>query len=66
MSNDGEMVPLLGFVFNSEFFKDSMYKKVKNPCELIAGTLKLTGMIMPKQGEEVGKLYGIGSVMGLH
>ena len=66
MSNDGEMVPLLRFVFNSEFFKDSMYKKVKNPCELIAGTLKLTGTygIMPKQGEEVGKLYGIGSVMG--
>ena len=66
MSNDGEVRPLLSYMFNSDFFKNSFYKKVKNPSELVAGTLKLSGRygVMPAEGEDVGKLYGTAAVMG--
>ena len=30
-------------MFNSDFFKDSMYQKVKSPAEVVVGTLRLTG-----------------------
>ena len=38
-----EMKPVLRELFNSDFFKRSRYKKVKNPAEVVAGTLGLTG-----------------------
>lgn len=37
-----EMRPVLRTLFNSEFFKESEYKKVKSPVEVVVGTLKLT------------------------
>ncbi|MDC0034863.1 DUF1800 domain-containing protein [Chloroflexi bacterium] len=66
MGNDGEIRPLLSYMFNSDFFKNSFYKKVKNPSELVAGTLKLSGRygVVPDEGEDVGKLYGTAAVMG--
>ena len=66
MENNGELKPLLRFMFNSDFFKEAMYKKVKNPSELIAGTLKLSGTysVIPRSGETVGALYAAASVMG--
>ena len=53
-------------MFNSDFFKEARFKRVKTPSELVAGTLKLTGTygVMPETGEEVAKLYGAASVMG--
>ena len=41
--NNWEIKPVLREIFNSNFFKDSQFKKVKNPAEVVAGTLKLTG-----------------------
>lgn len=41
--NNWEIKPVLREIFNSDFFKDSQFKKVKNPAEVVAGTLKLTG-----------------------
>ena len=38
-----EMKPVLRTLFNADFFKESMYQKVKNPAEVVAGTLRLTG-----------------------
>ena len=38
-----EIRPVLRRLFNSDFFKEAMYKKVRNPAEVVAGTLKLTG-----------------------
>ena len=66
METDGDIRSILRFVFNSDFFKDARYKKVKNPTELVAGTIKLTGMydVIPKEGEALGTLYGSASVMG--
>ena len=38
-----EMRPVLRTLFNSDFFKESTYRKVRNPAELVGGTLKMTG-----------------------
>ena len=66
ISNDGEIRPVLSYMFNSDFFKNSFYKKVKNPSELVAGTLKLSGRysVVLAEGENVGTLYGTTAVMG--
>ena len=42
INSDLEMKPVLRVLFNSDFFKDAQYKKVKNPAEIVAGTLKMT------------------------
>ncbi len=33
----------LRFILNSDFFKDSLFAKVKNPTEVVIGTLRLVG-----------------------
>ena len=38
-----EIKPVLRQMFNSDFFKNSMYQKVKSPVEVVVGTLRLTG-----------------------
>lgn len=38
-----EMRSILRVLFNSDFFKEARFKKVKSPVELVAGTIKLTG-----------------------
>ena len=38
-----EMRPVLRTLFNSDFFKESTYRKVRNPAEVVGGTLKMTG-----------------------
>ena len=43
MDSGYEIKPVLRTMFNSDFFKDSMYRKVKSPVEVVVGTLRLTG-----------------------
>lgn len=43
--NDYEIKPVLRTIFMSDFFKDSMYRRVRNPAEVVAGTLKVTGAL---------------------
>ena len=38
-----EIKPVLRALFNSDFFKEAIYRKVKSPVEVVVGTLKLTG-----------------------
>ena len=40
---DGDIRSMLRFLFNSDFFKQSQYKRVKCPAELVAGTIRLMG-----------------------
>jgi len=40
---DGDIRSMLRFLFNSDFFKKSQYKRVKCPAELVAGTIRLMG-----------------------
>ena len=53
-------------LFNSDFFKASLYKRVKSPTELIIGTLRATGEYGIPMGGEVG-IYDVmeeGGFMG--
>ena len=38
-----EFKPVLREMFNSDFFKETMYQKVKSPTEVVVSTLRLTG-----------------------
>ena len=38
-----EIKPVLRTLFNSDFFKEAMYEKIKSPAEVVVGTLRLTG-----------------------
>ncbi len=38
-----EIKPVLRALFNSDFFKEALYQKIKSPVEVVVGTLKLTG-----------------------
>ncbi len=38
-----EMRPVLRTLFNSDFFKEATFARVKSPTEVVAGTLKLLG-----------------------
>ena len=43
VESGGEMTSILRAMFNSDFFKEARYKKVKNPAELVSGVIKLVG-----------------------
>ena len=43
VSSGLEIKPVLRTMFNSDFFKESTYQKVKSPVEVVVGTLGLTG-----------------------
>ena len=64
--NDGAIKPVLRALFNSDFFKNARFKKVKNPAELVAGTIKLVGSYdwLPQPGQSVSALSGATSIMG--
>ena len=39
----GEIRSVLRVLFNSDFFKEARFKRVKSPAELVAGTIRLLG-----------------------
>ena len=43
MESQCEMRPILRALFNSDFFKNSRFTRVKSPAELVAGILRLVG-----------------------
>ena len=43
VESDYEITPVLRTLFNSSFFKEAVYRKVRSPIEIVVGTLKLTG-----------------------
>ena len=43
VSSGYEIKPVLRTMFNSDSFKESMYRKVKSPVDVVVGTLRLTG-----------------------
>ena len=42
LDNDYEMRPVYRTLFNSEFFKEAQFQKVKSPAEVVIGTVRLT------------------------
>ncbi|MCL0029075.1 DUF1800 domain-containing protein [Dehalococcoidia bacterium] len=43
VENDFEIKPVLRTLFNSDFFKEATYQKVKSPVEVVVSTLRSTG-----------------------
>ena len=50
-NSDYEIRPVLRTLFNSDFFKEAMYQKVRSPAEVVAGTIRLTRKL---QGPDPG------------
>ena len=59
----GNMRSILRTLFNSDFFKEARFQRVKSPAELVAGTVKLAGSYrFPDPGLE--SLAGATAAMG--
>ena len=58
-----EIKPVLRALFNSDFFKEALYQKVKSPVEVVVGTLKLTGD-MNGPDPRWGELFNVTINMG--
>ena len=63
MESGGDMRHILRTLFNSDFFKEARFKKVKSPTELVTGIVKLVGTYQsPEPG--IGKYPGATTLMG--
>ena len=54
MEYDHDLRSIMRVLFNSDFFKNSRFKRVKSPAELIIGTLRNTGEYQVPEGGETG------------
>jgi uncharacterized protein (DUF1800 family) len=61
--HDGDVRSILRTMFNSEFFKDARFKKVKSPAELVTGTVKLAGTFRDAE-EGLPRLGSVMTIMG--
>jgi uncharacterized protein (DUF1800 family) len=62
-ASGGNIRSILRTLFNSDFFKEARFQRVKSPAELVAGTVKLVGSHrFPDPGLE--SLAGATAVMG--
>lgn len=63
LESDGDMRHVVRTLFNSDFFKEARFKKVKSPTELVMGILKLVGTHRkPQPG--MGSYSGATTLMG--
>ena len=63
MESDGHISHVLSVLFNSNFFKEAQFKKVKSPTELVMGILKLVGTFQgPQPG--IGQYASATQLMG--
>ena len=63
--HDGDLRSIMRVLLNSDFFKNSRFKRVKNPVELVVSTIKLVGTHrQPEQG--LKSLVAAAADMGQH
>ena len=63
MGSDGDIRSVLRVLFNSDFFKEARYRRVKCPAELVVGIVKLAGVYrFPDNG--IQSLADATTVMG--
>ena len=58
----GEMRSVLRVLFNADFFKESRFRKVKSPVELVTGVVKLTGTARFPDARNSAYLAGTGAM----
>jgi uncharacterized protein (DUF1800 family) len=63
MGSDHDIRSVMRVLFKSDFFKDSKFKRVKSPTELIIGILRNTREYQVPDGGEIG-IYDIGEESG--
>ena len=63
MESNHDIRSIMRVLFNSDFFKNSKFKRVKSPAELIIGTLRNTREYQVPDGGEIG-IYDIGEESG--
>ncbi len=63
LESEGDMRTMLQVLFNSDFFKDARFKRVKSPTELVTGVMKLTGSARTLR-PGIGQYAQAASVMG--
>ena len=61
--SDHDIRSVLRVLFNSEFFKEARFARVKGPTELVVGAMRLSGGVT-KPGQEMLKAAGIVGYMG--
>ena len=62
--NDYDMHAVMRFVFNSDFFKKALFKRVKSPIEFIVGTVRLTGEHRDAYQFGLARLVKLSGMMG--
>lgn len=62
-ASDGDIRSMLRTLFNSDFFKNARFQRVKSPAEFIAGVLKLSGSMQQPEPALAGIGYAC-QVMG--
>lgn len=63
IKTEGDMKTILQVLFNSDFFKEARFTRVKSPTELVTGVLKLTGSARTLR-PGIGQYAQAASVMG--
>ena len=65
LQSDHDIRSVLRVLFNSDFFKESEYERVKSPVELVVGTLRTTGKFdSPESGLTVDTAIAEAGFMG--
>jgi uncharacterized protein (DUF1800 family) len=65
VQSDHDIRSVLRVLFNSDFFKESEYERVKSPVELVVGTLRTTGKFdSPESGLTVDTAIAEAGFMG--
>ena len=54
LENDHDIQAVLRILFNSEFFKESRWQRVKSPTDVVIGTLRKTGQWQTPDGGDIG------------
>ena len=63
LESDGDIRSVLRVMFNSDFFKDARFRKVKSPTEFVVGVLKMVGS-RSEFGPGMTRYFEAASLMG--
>ena len=57
IQNDYHMRPTMRMLFNSDFFKESAFRRIKSPVEMVVGSARLTGSFDFPEVEDISLGY---------
>ena len=63
MESDHDIRSVLRVLFNSDFFKQAQFDRVKCPAEFVAGAIRLSGGLA-RPTQDIGEAYSVSDYMG--